>query len=63
MLRVREAINDNSVELAEQIKSDPTITIVSEQDIVLQSGQPGTRLEVESMGILAQRVRGEQEPC
>ena len=34
----------------EQLKSDPTVTIVSEQEIVLQSGQPGTRVEVESMG-------------
>jgi hypothetical protein len=34
----------------QQLKSDPTVTIVSEQEIVLQSGKPGTRVEVESMG-------------
>jgi heat shock protein HslJ len=32
------------------LKSDPTVTIVSEQEIVLQSGKPGTRFEVDSMG-------------
>jgi len=32
------------------IKSDPSSTIVSEQEIVLQSGRPGTRMEGESMG-------------
>lgn len=37
-------------EYLQQLKSDPTITIVSEQEIVLQSGEPGTRIEVESMG-------------
>ncbi len=34
----------------QQLESDPTVTIVSEQEIVLQSGKPGTRIEVESMG-------------
>jgi peptidyl-Lys metalloendopeptidase len=34
----------------QQLKSDPTVTIVSEQEITLQSGKPGTRLEVDSMG-------------
>lgn len=34
----------------EQVRSDPTITIVSETEILLQSGRPGTRLELESMG-------------
>ena len=34
----------------QQLKTEPTVTIVSEQEIVLQSGQPGTRIEVESMG-------------
>ena len=34
----------------QQLRSDPTLTIVSEQEIVLQSGKPGIRMEVESMG-------------
>jgi peptidyl-Lys metalloendopeptidase len=34
----------------QQLKSDPTITVISEQEIVLQSGKPGIRLEVDSMG-------------
>ena len=34
----------------QQLKSDPTLTIVSEQEIVLLSGRPGIRLEVDSMG-------------
>jgi hypothetical protein len=38
------------VSYIQQLKSDPTVTIVSEQEIVLQSGKPGTRVEVESMG-------------
>jgi heat shock protein HslJ len=33
-----------------QNRSDPPVTVVSEQEIVLQSGRPGTRFEVESMG-------------
>jgi len=36
--------------LIQQLKSDPVVTIVSEQVIVLQSGKPGTRVEVESLG-------------
>ena len=32
------------------LKSDPSATIVSEGEIVLYSGKPGTRLEVDSMG-------------
>lgn len=32
------------------LKSDATITIVSEDEIVLNSGEIGTRLEVDSMG-------------
>lgn len=32
------------------MRSDPTITIVSEREILLQSGEPGIRLELESMG-------------
>ena len=32
------------------LKSDPFASIVSEQEIVLQSGRPGIRMEVESMG-------------
>jgi hypothetical protein len=31
-------------------RSDPPVTIVSESEIVLRSGQTGTRFEVESMG-------------
>ena len=34
----------------ERLKSEPSITVVSEREIVLQSGQPGIRFEVESMG-------------
>ena len=34
----------------QQLRSDPTLTIVSEQEIVLQSGKPGIRMEVDSMG-------------
>jgi len=42
---------DTSVaDVIQLIKSDPSSTIVSEQEIVLQSGRPGTRMEVESMG-------------
>jgi heat shock protein HslJ len=37
-------------DLVQQIKSDPSTTIVSEQEILLQSNQPGIRFEVESMG-------------
>lgn len=34
----------------QQLKSDPMATITSEQEIVLQSGKMGTRIDVESMG-------------
>ena len=34
----------------QQLRSDSTLTIVSEQEIVLLSGRPGIRLEVDSMG-------------
>ena len=34
----------------QQLKSEPTVTIVSEGEMVLQSGKPGTRFEVDSMG-------------
>lgn len=34
----------------QQLKSAPTITIVSESELVLQSGQPATKLEIDSMG-------------
>jgi heat shock protein HslJ len=34
----------------ERLKSNPSVTVVSEREMVLQSGQPGTRFEVESMG-------------
>lgn len=33
-----------------QLKSDPTITIVSEEVVTLQSGKLGIRLEIESLG-------------
>jgi hypothetical protein len=32
------------------LKSDSTVTVVSEREIVLQSGKPGIRMEVDSMG-------------
>jgi heat shock protein HslJ len=47
------AIRPPEVDVADAIqtlRSDPLATIVSEQEVVLQSGQPGTRMEVESMG-------------
>jgi hypothetical protein len=34
----------------QQLKSNPAITVISEQEITLQSGKPGTRLEANSMG-------------
>ena len=34
----------------QQWKSDSIVTIVSEREVILQSGKPGTRLEVENMG-------------
>jgi hypothetical protein len=34
----------------ERLKSNSTVTVVSEREIVLQSGRSGTRIEVESMG-------------
>ena len=34
----------------QQLRSEPTVTIVAEEAIVLNSGQPGTRIEVESLG-------------
>lgn len=34
----------------QQLRSNSTVTIVSEDEIVLQSGRPGIRIEVESMG-------------
>jgi heat shock protein HslJ len=33
-----------------QNRSDPPVTVVAEQEIILQSGRPGMRFEVESMG-------------
>jgi heat shock protein HslJ len=36
--------------LIQQIKSGPLTTVVSEEEVVLRSGQPGTRLEIDSMG-------------
>jgi hypothetical protein len=35
----------------QQLRSNSTLTIVSEDEIVLRSGKPGTRIEVESMGL------------
>jgi hypothetical protein len=37
-------------DLVTRVKSDPGSTILSEEEIVLQSGLPGTRMEIESMG-------------
>jgi hypothetical protein len=37
-------------DLIAQFKSDPLSTIVSEEEIILQSGRSGTRMERESMG-------------
>jgi hypothetical protein len=34
----------------QQLKSSPTVAIVSEAEITLHSGQKGTRLEIDSMG-------------
>ena len=34
----------------QQLKSDPTVTIVSEQQVTLLSGEAGMRVEVDSMG-------------
>jgi hypothetical protein len=34
----------------QQLRSNPAITIVSEQEITLQSGKPGIRVEVDSLG-------------
>lgn len=42
--------DNNVVDFTQQMKSNEAITIVSEDEIVLQSGQLGTRLEVESQG-------------
>lgn len=40
----------NAVDLIQQWKSNPDTAIVSEQEIVLESGEKGTRLEVENRG-------------
>jgi hypothetical protein len=37
-------------DLIAKYKSDPLSTILSEDKIILQSGRPGTRMEIESMG-------------
>ena len=37
-------------DVAPRSRSDPPLTVLSEQEIVLQSGRPGWRYEVESMG-------------
>jgi heat shock protein HslJ len=47
------AIRPPGVDIAshiQQLKSNSTVTIVSEREMILQSGQPGIRFEVESMG-------------
>jgi heat shock protein HslJ len=38
------------VDFINQMKSNEAITIISEEEIVLSSGQPGTRIEMDSMG-------------
>ena len=40
----------SSEDFIHQMKSNDTLTIISEAVIVLNSGQPGTRIELESMG-------------
>jgi hypothetical protein len=40
----------------QQLKSDSTATIVSEQEIILQSGKSGIRMEVDSMGLFISLV-------
>jgi heat shock protein HslJ len=40
----------SAADVVPQNRSDPPVTVVSEREIVLRSGQPGTRFEVESMG-------------
>jgi hypothetical protein len=40
----------SAVDFVQQMKSNDSISVVSEEEIILQSGQPGFRLEVESMG-------------
>jgi hypothetical protein len=35
----------------ERLRSDPALTVVSEEEIVLNSGEPGIRVEVESLGV------------
>ena len=37
-------------EVIQQIRSDPSTTIISEQEIALQSGRSGIRMEIESLG-------------
>jgi hypothetical protein len=39
-----------AADLIQQWKSDPNTIIVSESEVVLQSGQLGTRMELENMG-------------
>jgi hypothetical protein len=34
----------------EQVRADPSITVVSETEVLLQSGEPAIRLDLESMG-------------
>lgn len=43
-------LNTGAAELLQQWKSDPNATIISEQDIVLESGNSGSRLEIDNRG-------------
>ncbi len=48
------AIRPPEIDIAghmQQLKANTDLTILSEDEVVLQSGQPGTRLEVESLGL------------
>jgi hypothetical protein len=40
----------SAAEVVPKNRSDPPVTVLSEEEIVLQSGLPGTRVGVESMG-------------
>jgi hypothetical protein len=39
-----------AITLVRQIGTNPAITVVSEREVVLESGQVGTRMEIESLG-------------
>jgi hypothetical protein len=40
----------SAVDFVEQMRSNDAVSIVSEEGVILQSGEPGTRIELESMG-------------